>query len=178
METNHSFPKWRTAMHHHTLIYTIPCLILCAALSIINSGCGEKNAHFSPSVELPATDTSSTETTTTDTTATDTTSGNTVITLSAPITLEWDAPTTYMDDSRLDPTKDIQEYRIYVTTQSGIYSPGNYYPVPAPAESITITEINSQINSQAEGTYYFVVTAVDRTNVESYYSNEVQREVN
>ncbi len=91
---------------------------------------------------------------------------------STTISMSWDAPTTYIDGSGLDPANGIKEYRIYYRTETGTYSAEGYYPVSAPTTSVSV---NLPISP---GTYYFVVTAVDQTDMESYFSNEVSKTFN
>ena len=136
--------------------------MLCAVFSIVISGCiisgcsKDKEATFDPNATSNPT----------------TTENLTDITSNPTVTLTWDAPTSYTDGSPLAPG-DLKEFRIYFSTQPGSYSTSSYYTVLAPATSITVTEIISQ----SAGTYYFVVTAVDTTNMESDISNEVSKEL-
>jgi hypothetical protein len=82
--------------------------------------------------------------------------------------LAWDAPATYSDSSSLNPATEIREYRIYYRTGTGSYSAGNRRTVSASATSVSVNSLNLP-----SGTYYFVVTAVDQTDMESDFSNEV-----
>lgn len=88
----------------------------------------------------------------------------------SPTTLAWDRPLTYTDGTELLES-DLKEYRVYFSTVSGSYPTGTYYPVPAPATEVTVTTVISQ----GTGTYYFKVTAVDKNDSESDYSNEVSK---
>jgi hypothetical protein len=87
-----------------------------------------------------------------------------------PITLTWDAPQTYTNGDPFS-AGDLKEYRVYFSTIPGSYSPARYYAVSASMASIRANAVISQVT----GTYYFVVTAVDQTGVESSYSNEVSK---
>ncbi|MCK9417975.1 MAG: hypothetical protein M0R70_01190 [Nitrospirae bacterium] len=132
-------------MYQKSRINVIPVILFCVVLSVSISGCSNKDADFDPRSALASTPTTT-------------------------LTLTWDAPTTYTDGSTLA-SGDLKEFRIYFSNQPGSYSTGSYYIVLAPATSVTVTEIISQ----PAGTYYFVVTAVDTTNMESDISNEVSR---
>jgi len=82
-----------------------------------------------------------------------------------PITFQWDANTE----------QDLAGYRIYQSTQSGVYTYGPTSPnllvtVPVGTEEVTI-EI-------ADGTYYFVATAFDTGGLESGPSNEITDIIN
>jgi hypothetical protein len=90
---------------------------------------------------------------------------------STTISLAWDPPTSYCDGSDLVPAG-IKEYRIYYRTETSSYSTGSYYPVSAPATSVTVTNLNLP-----SGTYSFIITAVDQMNMESGFSNEVSRTI-
>ena len=139
-------------MYHRSHLGVIPFMAFYLVLVIIISGCSLSGCSKKDAEYL---------------------SSKTIFPLSIPITLAWDPPKTYTDGLNLDPASDLQEYRIYFSTQPGVYSSDNYYTVTAPATSITITEITSV----PAGTYYFVVTAVDKSNGESGFSNEVSREL-
>ena len=78
------------------------------------------------------------------------------------ITLNWTAPTTNTDGS---PLTDLAGYRLYYGISSGSYS---YY---IPLDAVTTYTFTSLDN----GTYYFVVTAVNAAGVESNSSNQVSR---
>lgn len=147
-----SFPI-RKEMFKVIRAIVIPCLLLIASLSVLSSGCGEKGSNFAHTSAGPTTNTTT----------------FTAITLNPPIILTWDAPTTYSDGSFLDPSRDLQEYRIYYRVPSEDYSPLNSLTVPFTETSITISEFVSHPSR----TYGFVVTAVDNANVESYHSNEL-----
>jgi hypothetical protein len=94
------------------------------------------------------------------------------ITTTSPPTLAWDTPSTYTDSTPLTESN-LKEYRIYFSTQSGSYSAGSSYTVSAPTTRVKVKDIISL----GTGTYYFVVTAVDRANMESVFSNEVSMEI-
>jgi len=137
-------------MYHHTRDYVIPSVLSCILFIMIISGCSKDDAKFSQKIS-------------------DTTSP------SPPTTsIEWSAPTSYTTGSTLDPATEIKEYRIYYRTEAGSYSTGSYYPVPAPTTSVSVADVTSLVT----GTYYFVVTAVDQTDMESDFSNEVNKNFN
>jgi len=151
-------------MNHKARIYVIPVLLLCAVLSIIISGCiisgcsKDKEADF---VSNPTTTDSTTSSTPT-------------------VTLTWDAPTTYTDNTALFETV-IKEYRVYYSTlpitqtaTSSVYTVSR--PDPTSALTPTSLTVNNNI-SLATGTYYFRVTAVDIDGAESDFSNEVSKNI-
>jgi hypothetical protein len=78
------------------------------------------------------------------------------------ITLHWTAPTTNTDGS---PLTDLAGYRLYYGNSSGSYS--HYIPLD--------TETTYTFTSLDNGTYYFVVTALNSLGVESNTSNQVSR---
>jgi hypothetical protein len=78
------------------------------------------------------------------------------------ITLHWTAPTTNTDGS---PLTNLAGYRLYYGTSSGSYS--HYIPLD--------DEVTYTFTSLSNGTYYFVVTAINSVGVESYSSNQVSR---
>jgi fibronectin type 3 domain-containing protein len=137
-------------MYHHTRDYIIPSVLCCILFIMIISGCSKDDAKFSQKIS-------------------DTTSPS-----STTILLAWSEPTSYTTGSILDPAIDIKEYRIYYRTEAASYSTGSCYPVPAPATSVPVTNVISL----GTGTYYFVVTAVDQTKMESDFSNEVSKYFN
>ena len=142
-------------MHHKARIYVIPVLMISAVLSFIILGCSNNNeTDFVSNAALPA--------------------SNPTTTLS---TLTWDAPTTYTNSYVLVET-DIKEYRVYYSTSPGSYSTGNFYSISDPNNALTPTRVTvSNIISQATGTYFFVVTAVDKDGAESAFSNEVSKNI-
>ncbi len=176
-------------MYHNARIYAIRFILLCAVLSIFILGCGDEGAGFVPYTAPPATNflasnqtpTSTASNPTTNPTTTDT---NTDPTSTNPITdptttlltLTWDAPKKYTDDSDLAET-DIKEYKVYFSTSPITQPTGSYYPIYSDPNSM-ITPTSVTVNSiipQKTGTYYFAVTAVDRTDMESDLSNEVSK---
>ncbi len=84
------------------------------------------------------------------------------------VTLSWDAPTTMTDGSPLNPSTDVSMYKIYYGTASNTYT--QVVNVSNPGTT-TIT----QTLSLPAGTYFFVVTDVDASGLESDYSNEVTK---
>lgn len=86
------------------------------------------------------------------------------------VSLAWDAPTTYIDGTQLSQS-DIREYRIYYTTEPGLYSADRYCPVSAPTTSATVT-----LPLTAK-TVYLVVTTIDQSGVESDISNELRKNI-
>jgi hypothetical protein len=101
-------------------------------------------------------------------------SGSTTLTAMAPspVTLTWDAPTTYNDVGKtiLDPAIDIAKYRIYYGTSSRTYTQAVDVVNPG---TLTIT----QTLNLMPGTYFFAVTGVDISGQESDYSNEASRTI-
>jgi len=89
-------------------------------------------------------------------------SGSTEIPLSgsAAVTLSWDAPTTNDDNTQLT---DLNGYRVYYGTSSGHYTRsaniGNF-------TTATVSNLPS-------GVWYFTVTAINSSGIESIHSNEV-----
>jgi hypothetical protein len=81
--------------------------------------------------------------------------------------LSWNIPATYSDGSQLS-AANISEYRVYISTQSGTHSIGSYYPVSASTTNIYVKNFNLTV-----GQYFFCVTAVDSSGIESNYSREV-----
>ena len=84
--------------------------------------------------------------------------------------LTWDVPTTYSDNTPIPP-QDIKEYRVYYGT-----APGAYTKVISSGTStaVAISDLKNQDPSLQVGqTYYFAVTCVDITDMESDFSNEV-----
>lgn len=89
------------------------------------------------------------------------------ITTSGTALLSWSPPAENTDGSTLE---DLMGYRIYYGNSSGSYS-----------ESITInsTGITSYlVENLSSGQWYFVMTAVNSSNVESGYSNEASKTIN
>ena len=75
-------------------------------------------------------------------------------------TIAWDAPTTSADGTSLD---DLAGYRVYDGT-----APGRYSSVTDVGRATQAT-----FEEPAAGTYYFAVTAYDRSGNESNYSEEL-----
>ncbi len=71
------------------------------------------------------------------------------------VTLEWDANTE----------EDLAGYRLYDSTESGVYGTIPKAAIPAGTETVTVTV--------PDGLVYFVLTAFDEAGNESGYSNEV-----
>ena len=82
-------------------------------------------------------------------------------------TLTWDAPTTNLDGSPAT----LAGYKIYYGTSSHAYTQ-SLYVVNAGANPVTYT-LHLPL-----GTYYFAVTALDESGIESDYSNEVSKAIN
>ncbi len=80
--------------------------------------------------------------------------------------LSWSTPTTNSDGSPL-PATNIKGYRIYIRTPSGAYNPGSYYFVSAPSTSVSVKDLNLPL-----GQYYFAVTTLHISSMESGFSNE------
>ena len=82
------------------------------------------------------------------------------------VTLSWMPPTQNSDGS---PLTDLARYRIYYGNRSG-----NYY---------AIIQINNPgiatfvVENLTPNTYYFVITAINSSGVESRYSIEVSKQV-
>ena len=83
-------------------------------------------------------------------------------------TLTWDAPTTRVDASSLNPATDVQSYTVYYGVTSGVYTQS--YPVSNP-RTATVTKTFAVV----PGTYYFVVTATDNYGQESGRSPEISK---
>ncbi len=81
--------------------------------------------------------------------------------------LSWSAPSTYSDGSPLS-TTNIKGYRVYSRPPSGAFNPGIYYYVSAPATSASVKNLSLPV-----GQYYFAVTTMDISDVESGFSSEV-----
>ena len=86
------------------------------------------------------------------------------------ITLTWDAPTTNIDGSSLNPVTDLTTYKIYYGSASQAYTQVATITNPG---TLTIT----QTFELPAGTYYFAVTTVDNSGTESDYSNEVIKNI-
>jgi hypothetical protein len=80
--------------------------------------------------------------------------------------LSWYIPTTYSNGSSL-PAENIKGYRIYSRTPSSVYNPGIYYFVSSSTTSVYVKNLNLPL-----GQYYFAVTTLDMSGVESGFSNE------
>jgi fibronectin type 3 domain-containing protein len=63
---------------------------------------------------------------------------------------------------------DVAGYRVYVGLASGVYGP------PIDAGHLTTLQVTNLALGQ---TYYFVVTAVNTSNLESGFSNEVSKSI-
>ena len=154
MNNNRSLPK-RTDMYHKTRTYLFPALLLCSILPIMISGCSKnKEADLALNSNLATSNPTST------------------------LLLAWIAPTNYTNGDVLAET-DIKEYKVYYSTSHITQPTGSFYSVSDPTSSLTPTTVKvKDIISQATGTFYFVVTAVDKTyGQESDASNEVSREI-
>ena len=92
------------------------------------------------------------------------------VTANSTVTLTWNAPTTRIDGSSLDPATDLSAYKIYYGTTPQMYT-----------QTVTIanpgTTTISQTLTLAPGTYYFVVTVIDNAGAESSYSNEASKTI-
>jgi hypothetical protein len=86
-------------------------------------------------------------------------------TASGGATLTWTAPQTYTDGSNLI----VSSYKVYWGS-----SPGNYPNVRTVPASAGTSYVVTQLSS---GTWYFVVTALDSSNVESSFSNMAQKTI-
>ncbi|UCH46147.1 MAG: fibronectin type III domain-containing protein [Nitrospiraceae bacterium] len=77
------------------------------------------------------------------------------------IKLSWNPPTANMDGTTLS---DLAGYKIYYGTESNVY-----------LDSLNVGNVTSyRVKNLVSGnTYYFTVTAYDRSGNESQYSNEV-----
>ena len=85
---------------------------------------------------------------------------------SAGISIAWDTPTKYSDNSNLD-YSELQSYNIYYGTE-----PGNYTGFI----SIDDLTVNScSVPASLSGTYYIVMTVELKDGRESGYSNELVR---
>jgi nitrogen fixation-related uncharacterized protein len=80
-------------------------------------------------------------------------------------TLQWDPPTTNVDGSVCN---DLDHYIVYWGASSGQYN-NSSAPIAHPTTSYS--------SCFPPGKYYFVVTAVDTSNNESPYSNEVIKDL-
>jgi hypothetical protein len=85
-----------------------------------------------------------------------------------PAVLSWDAPTTRVDSSPLNPAIDLQSYTIYYGTAPGVYT--HSLSVSNPGTS-TITHTFSLVPD----TYYFTVTATDNYGQESGPTAEISK---
>ncbi len=92
--------------------------------------------------------------------------GTTEATYTGAAKLSWSTPTTNSDGSPLL-ASNIKGYRVYIRTASGAYNPGIYYFVSAPSTSVSIKDLNLPV-----GQYYFAVTTLHISSVESGFSNE------
>lgn len=81
--------------------------------------------------------------------------------------LTWTEPTQNEDGS---PLTDLASYRIYRTATSGVYADPPIATVLAPATSYTDAPLG-------EGTWFYVMTAVDTSGNESVWSNEASKTI-
>jgi hypothetical protein len=85
-----------------------------------------------------------------------------------PAVLSWDAPTTRIDGSPLNPATDLQSYTIYYGTAPSVYTHSLSVSNPGTA---TLTHTFSLVPA----TYYFVVTATDNYGQESGPTAEISK---
>ncbi len=85
--------------------------------------------------------------------------------------LSWGTPTMYSDGTQLS-TENIKGYRVYGRTPSGTYNPEIHYFVSAPTTSVYVKNFNLPV-----GQYYFVVTSLDTSDMESGFSDEIFAEL-
>jgi len=83
-------------------------------------------------------------------------------------TLTWDAPTTRIDNSPLNPATDLQSYKIYYGVIPGVYTQSHHVSNPG-------TTTVSGTFSVVPGTYYCVVTAMDNYGQESGPTAEISK---
>ncbi len=81
-------------------------------------------------------------------------------------TLSWTPPTQNSDGS---PLTDLTGYKIYYGNESGNYQ--RSIQIDNPGIAIYVVE------NLTPNTYYFVLTAINSSGVESRFSNEVSRQV-
>ncbi len=81
-------------------------------------------------------------------------------------TLSWAPPTQNTDGS---PLTDLAGYKIYYGTESGNYQTS--IQIDNPGIAIYVVE------TLTPNTYYFVLTAIDSSGIESLYSNEASKQV-
>jgi hypothetical protein len=86
--------------------------------------------------------------------------------------LSWATPTTFSDGNQL-PAANIKGYRVYSRVPSRAYGSESYYFVTAPTASIYVKKLHLPV-----GQYYFAVTTLDLSNMESDFSNEVSASLN
>jgi hypothetical protein len=94
------------------------------------------------------------------------------------LTLTWDAPKNYTNGDCLADT-DIIEYKVYYSTSHITHPTVSFYPIfidPNSAATTISVNVRDMI-SGATGTYFFVVTAVDRNGAESDFSDEVSKKL-
>jgi len=84
-------------------------------------------------------------------------------------TVSWEAPTTYDNGDPLDPSQDITHYRVYYGTQSRSYDVG---PIEVSPSTTSLV-----VDSLPTHTYFVVVTSVDRSGIESDFSQEARVDV-
>ncbi len=102
------------------------------------------------------------------TTAVSPTSGTTNNKAGITATLTWDAPTTRIDNSSLNPATDLQSYTIYYGVTPGVHNQS--FPVSNPGTATVTSTL-----SVGPGTYYFVVTATDNYGQESGPTPEISK---
>ncbi len=92
-------------------------------------------------------------------------SGNIDINAGGSATLSWDAPQTYIDGRPLGDA--LGGFKVYYGTSSRNYT-----------HVVDVGKVTTyRITGLSPATYYFSVTAYDRTGNESDYSNEVSKEI-
>jgi fibronectin type 3 domain-containing protein len=92
-------------------------------------------------------------------------SGNVGSNVGGSATLSWDAPQTYVDGRPLGDA--LGGFKVYYGTSSR-----NYTHVVDVGKATTY-----KVTGLSPATYYFAVTAYDRSGNESDYSNEVSKEI-
>lgn len=87
------------------------------------------------------------------------------------VTIAWDVPYQYSDNSPLD-FSEIQGYKVYFGTQTKQYN--NVIFVDDPAMTSCAIPVNT---SDSTSTYYVAMTVVTKDGLESDYSNEIVRSI-
>jgi hypothetical protein len=80
--------------------------------------------------------------------------------------LSWEAPASYTNGTPIG-AGDLKGFRIYYRTENEPYIPERSHFIPAPLTSASVQSLGL-----SPGTYFFVVTAIDASDVESDFSNE------